>query len=288
MKQTIGFIGLGIMGRPMAQNLVAAGYPLIVYSRSPDKLEALQKAGAKTARTPKELAANSDIIITILPDAPQIREVAFGKDGLFEGLKPKSIFIDMSTTDTATGPEIQKKFTSKDVDTLDAPVSGGEPGAISGSLSIMVGGKKESFERALPIFEILGKKINHMGGHGAGQITKSCNQIATALATQGIIEAFTLAAGAGIDLPRLKEVLSGGFADSRALSITGDKIIRRDFNPGFKLELYRKDLNIARQAAWERSLELPGTELLFREMDGLLQKGKGALDFSALIQVFEK
>ncbi|MBS1661275.1 MAG: NAD(P)-dependent oxidoreductase [Bacteroidetes bacterium] len=267
------------MGKPMATNLINAGYPLIAYSRSnPDA----------TARSPKELAAASDIIICVLPDAPQIREVAFGKDGLLEGLKPSSLFIDMSTTDVATELEIQRRFEAKGVDTLDAPVSGGQPGAVNGSLSIMVGGRKESFERALPIFQVLGKNINHMGGHGAGQITKSCNQIATALITQGIIEAFTLAASAGIDLTRLKEVMSGGFADSRALSITGDKIIRRDFNPGFKLELYRKDLNIARQAALERALEFPGTELLFREMDSLLQKGKGALDFSALIQVFEK
>lgn len=276
------------MGKPMAINLLDAGYPLIVYSRNPETLETFENAGAKTALNPKTLAAGSDIIITILPDAPQVREVAFGKDGLLEGLKSGTLFIDMSTTDTATGIEIQKKFAAKGVDTLDAPVSGGQPGAISGALSIMAGGKKESFERAMPIFRVLGKKIVHMGGHGAGQITKSCNQIATALTTQGIVEAFTLAASAGIDLDRLREVMSGGFADSRALSITGEKIIRRDFNPGFKLELYRKDLNIARQAARERALEFPGTELLFREMDTLLQNGKGALDFSALIQLFEK
>lgn len=275
------------MGKPMAMNLIRSGYPLVVYDINQEALADFIGVGASFAHTPSELAMKSDIIICMLPDAPQIKEAVFGSDGLIFGLTAGKLFIDMSTTDAATELEIHQRLQEKGVDTLDAPVSGGQPGAVAGALSIMAGGDIKSFERALPLFEVLGKKINHMGGHGAGQITKSCSQIATALTTQGIIEAFSLARSAGIDLSRLREALSGGFADSRALLITGDKIVRRDFSPGFKLELYRKDLQIARREGMERSLDLPGTELVFREMEDLLQQGKGKLDFSALIHVFE-
>jgi 2-hydroxy-3-oxopropionate reductase len=276
------------MGKPMALNLAAAGYPLLVCGSNPESLAVLQQAGARIVGSPRELAAGADVIICMVPDAPQLKEVAFGNEGLLEGLRKGSLFIDMSTTDADTELEVHRRFSERGVETLDAPVSGGQPGAVSASLSIMVGGDAQSFERALPVFQVLGKKINHMGGHGAGQITKSCNQIATALTTQGILEAFSLAKNAGIDLSRLREVLSGGFAESRVLQITGDKIIRRDFSPGFKLELYRKDLHIAHRAAQDRSIELPGTALVVREMETLLAEGKGMLDFSALIQVFEK
>ncbi len=278
---------MGIMGKPMATNLIHAGYTLYVFSSGAASIQELEKDGAIGVLSPKKIAALSDIIITMLPDSPQVKAVAFGNDGLIEGLSKGKLFIDMSTIDAATEIEIHERFAAVGVDTLDAPVSGGDVGAKTGSLSIMAGGSEAAFNRALPLFQILGKKINHIGATGAGQIAKSCNQIATALATQGVIEAFSLAASAGIDLARLKEVLSGGFADSRTLAVCGQRIINRDFYPGFKLKLYTKDLRIAKQAAAERSVNLPGTQLLHNEMQQLVSEGKGELDFSALIHLFE-
>lgn len=285
MVKKIGFIGLGIMGRPMALNLLKAGYELYVFDIHAEALEALRLQGSVVCGSPRELALRSEIIITILPDSPQVKEVALGNNGLLEGMSAGKLLIDMSTIDAATEMEIHQQFRSIGADTLDAPVSGGQIGAEQATLSIMVGGEESSFEQALPVFKALGKKISYMGKSGAGQITKSCSQIATALATQGIIEAFALAETAGIDIAKVREALSGGFAESKALMITGDKIIRKDFAPGFKLKLYSKDLRIAKKAAAERSLVLPGTELLSGEMEALVAAGKGELDFSALYDV---
>lgn len=288
MENSIGFIGLGIMGRPMAINLIKAGYKLNVFDINELALIELQNSGAKIMRSLKELAKASDVIICILPDSPQVLEVTLGEGGLIHGLEAGKLFIDMSTIDSSTEIEIHEKLNAIGVDSLDAPVSGGQVGAEMGSLSIMVGGHVDSFERALPLFQVLGKKINHIGNIGAGQITKSCSQIATALTTQGVVEAFTLAKRAGIEISKVRDALLGGFAESRVLELTGAKILKRDFTPGFKLKLYSKDLRIAQDAATERSLFLPGTQLMYREMEALLTDGKGDLDFSALIQVFEK
>ena len=288
MESKIGFIGLGIMGKPMAINLLKSGYKLWVFDINEKALEDLQNEGAIISHSPKALAKVCDIIISILPDSPHVIEVALGEDGLLYGIEAGKLFIDMSTIDAVTEVEIHKRFKEIGADTLDAPVSGGQVGAETGTLSIMVGGDRDPFERALPVLNVLGKKISHMGSIGAGQITKSCSQIATALTTQGVIEAFILAKSAGIEVSKVREALLGGFAESRVLLLTGDKIIRRDFTPGFKLKLYSKDLRIAQNAAAERSLLLPGTQLLSREMEALLLDGKGDLDFSALIQVLEK
>lgn len=284
----IGFIGLGIMGLPMAGNLIKAGYTLFVYDINTAAVALLTKLGAKACSSPKEVAINSDIIICIVPDTPHIKEVVFGTDGVAAGITSGKLFIDMSTIDASTEKEINETLVKLGADSLDAPVSGGEKGAVEATLSIMVGGSKTAFDTALPVLQVMGNKVNHMGGIGAGQITKSCNQIATALTTQGIVEAFTLAGTAGIDLERLREVMLGGFANSRALQITGEKMVRKDFSPGFKLQLYRKDLRIASAVAADTSLHLPGTALLFEEMDNLVSAGKGDLDFSALIQIFDK
>ncbi len=287
LTSAIGFIGLGIMGLPMAGNLIKAGYTLFVYDINASSVAMLTKLGARACSSPKEVATSADIIICIVPDTPHIREVVFGAEGVAAGIAAGKLFIDMSTIDASTEKEINEWLLKLGADSLDAPVSGGENGAIEASLSIMVGGSKTAFERALPVLEVMGNKVNHMGGIGAGQITKSCNQIATALTTQGIIEAFTLAGSAGIDLVRLREVMLAGFANSRALQISGEKMVRKDFSPGFKLQLYRKDLRIARAVAADASLHLPGTGLLFDEMDSLVSAGKGDLDFSALIQIFD-
>ncbi len=284
----IGFIGLGIMGLPMAGNLLKAGYSLFVYDINPAAVQQMAARGAMPCASPRALASSAGIIICIVPDSPHIREVVFGEQGVAAGISAGKLFIDMSTIDAATEKEIHACLKEKGADSLDAPVSGGQTGAVEAMLSIMVGGSAAAFERALPLLQVMGNKVNHMGGIGAGQITKSCNQIATALTTQGIVEAFTLAGSAGIDLARLREVMMGGFANSRALQLTGEKIVRKDFSPGFKLQLYRKDLRIAQTVAAEASLQLPGTRLVYDEMDTLVNDGKADLDFSALVQIFDK
>lgn len=287
VSNAIGFIGLGIMGKPMAINLIRSGYTLYVYDISQAALKELEKEGGLVMSSPKAVTENCDMIFSILPDSPQVKEVVYGKEGVLTANVAGKLFIDMSTIDADTEIELNKRFNEAGADSMDAPVSGGQVGAETGNLSIMAGGSKESFEKALPVFNVLGKRINHMGSVGSGQITKSCSQIATALATQGVIEAFALAKSAGVDLSLVREALLGGFAESKALFITGEKIIRQDYSPGFKLRLYSKDLRIAQNAASERSLSLPGTKLLYNEMVELVQAGKGELDFSALIQVLE-
>ncbi len=288
MDKTIGFVGLGIMGRPMALNLINAGYQLVCYNYNQHAVEFAQHAGIECLDSLKALASKSNIIITILPDSPQVIAVALGEDGLIEGLKPGQLYIDMSTIDAETIRSIEQTFKQKGVETIDAPVSGGEQAAQQGSLSIMVGGTQAAFERALPVLNVLGKKINLMGQIGAGQVTKSCNQIATALATQGVIEALTLAKNAGLEPSKVKEALSGGFASSRALDSVGDRIIQQNFVAGFKVHLYRKDLRIALKIANDLKLNVPGAELVADEMDTLIAEGFGESDFSRLVAVLEK
>lgn len=271
----------------MAINLIRSGYTLYVYDINQAALKELEQEGGLLMPSPKGVAEKCDLIISILPDSPQVKEVVYGNDGILSANVTGKLFIDMSTIDADTEIELNKRFREAGADSIDAPVSGGQPGAEVGNLSIMAGGSEISFKRALPVFNVLGKRICHMGPVGSGQITKSCSQIATALATQGVIEAFTLAKSAGVDLSRVREALLGGFAESKALFITGEKIIRQDYSPGFKLRLYSKDLRIAQNAASERSLTLPGTKLLYNEMVEMVQAGKGDLDFSALFQVFE-
>lgn len=285
--KTIGFIGLGIMGKPMALNLIRAGYQLYIYAYNMETIASFQNSGATLMRSVKEVAAASEIIITILPDSPQVKQVALEDDGIIAGLTAGKLYIDMSTIDRATILEISAAFRQKGVETLDAPVSGGQVGAQNATLSIMVGGSIESFEKALPVFEALGKKISHMGEIGSGQITKCCNQIATALAAQGVMEALTFAKKAGVDTTKVREAMLGGFAQSRALELTGKKIIDRDFAPGFKIKLYRKDLRIALQTASSLRLKLPGTDLLAAEMDALIAADKGEQDFSALVSLID-
>jgi 2-hydroxy-3-oxopropionate reductase len=287
MISHIGFIGLGIMGKPMALNLVKAGYQLSVYSTNAQTVAALKNAGANVLASPAAVARLSDVIITMLPDSPQVKDVVLGENGIIDGLSVGKLYIDMSTIAVATIIEIAGVLKQKGVETIDAPVSGGQVGAQNGSLSIMAGANTAAFERALPIFEVLGKKISHMGDTGTGQATKACNQVATALATQGVIEALTLAERSGVNLEKMREALLGGFAQSRALELVGRKIIDRNFAPGFKVKLYRKDLRLALEASSFLSLMLPGTKLVAKEMDALLANGKGELDFSALIQVLE-
>ena len=283
--ERIGFIGLGIMGRPMARNLLKAGRALVVHNRSRGAVEELAREGATAASSPKEVAAKSDVVITMLPDSPDVEQVVLGPEGVLEGIRPGMLFIDMSTVAPATARRIHELLSTKGVESLDAPVSGGEIGAREGTLSIMVGGPAKAHQRALPLFQALGRNIVHIGEAGAGQVTKACNQIVVALTIQAISEALILAAKAGVDPSRVREALLGGFAQSRILEVHGKRILERDYRPGFKLRLHRKDLAIALQTGRELSVPLFATAQAAALMDALLAQGKGEMDHSGLAQL---
>ena len=286
--EKIGCIGLGLMGKPMALNLHNAGYPLVVYNRTRERTESFRKLDVEVVDSPKAVAENADVLISIVSDTPDVEQVVLGENGIIHGVRKGMLYIDMSTIEAKAIQKIAGQLRNKEVDVVDAPVSGGDIGAANGTLSIMAGGSPEAFARAKPVFEVLGKNIIHVGELGAGQITKACNQIATALATQGVIEALSLAQKAGVDVDKVRDAMLGGFANSKALDIAGGKMIRRDFTPGFKTVLYRKDLNIALQTGKSLSVPLAGTSLVASEMDALLAQDKGELDFSALIQIAEQ
>lgn len=286
--ERIGFIGLGIMGKPMAGNLLEAGYPLVVHNRSRGPVDELTKKGAAPASSPKAVAENSDTIITMLPDSPDVEQVVLGPKGVIEGVRDGMLFIDMSTIAPATSRKIYEILKTKGIESLDAPVSGGEVGAKEGTLSIMVGGTEEAFRKALPLFQIMGKNIVFIGGPGAGQVTKACNQIVVGLTIQAVSEALILAKKAGVDPVKVREALMGGFAQSRILELHGKRIIERNFKPGFKLRLHRKDMGIALQTGYEFSVPLFATAEVAELMDALLAQGKGELDHSALALFLEQ
>lgn len=285
--EKIGFIGLGIMGKPMALHLVNAGYPVCVLQKNKAAAE-LVAAGAKALATGKAIAQACDIIITMLPDSPEVLEIVTGKEGIIEGVRPDSLFIDMSTIAPSTAKEIYQLLQAKSVEALDAPVSGGQVGATAASLSIMVGGNAPAFDRALPLFRTMGKNIVHIGEAGAGQMTKTCNQMIVGMTIQAVGEAFALAKKAGVDLDKMREVLLGGFAQSRILDLHGKRIIEANFTPGFKIKLHRKDLNIALQAGKEFSVPLYGTAQVSAHMDALIAQGKGEWDHSAIAWLIQQ
>lgn len=285
--EKVGFIGLGIMGKAMAYHLLKAGYSLSVLEKNKAAGE-LVAAGAQSFPTTKEIAGSCDIVITMVPDSPQVDEIVSGRDGVLEGIRQGALFIDMSTIAPSTAINIYRLLQEKGVEALDAPVSGGQVGAESASLSIMVGGNEQAFQRALPIFRAMGKNIVHIGEAGAGQMTKACNQMIVGMTIQAVAEAFTLARKAGVNLEKMREVLLGGFAQSRILDLHGKRMIDRNFNPGFKLKLHRKDMNIALQAGKEFSVPLYGTAQVAAHMDALISQGKGESDHSALALLMEQ
>ena len=285
--ETIGFIGLGIMGKPMSLNLLKAGYPVLVLETSGAAKE-LVAAGAKACPNSKELAKNADIVITILPDSPEVESVVLGENGVLEGIQAGTLFIDMSTIAPSTAKKMYGIFKDANVEALDAPVSGGQVGAETGNLSIMVGGKEKAFQRALPLFEIMGKSAVLIGNAGAGQMTKACNQMIVGMTIQAVAEAFALAKKADVNLVKMREALLGGFAQSRILDLHGQRIIDDNFKPGFKTKLHRKDMNIALQAGKEFSVPLQGTAQVAANMDALLAMGDGELDHSALYVLLAK
>ena len=277
--EKIGFIGLGIMGKPMALNLLKAGFPVGVLAGS-QASGALKDAGAEVWPDATALSAGSDIIITMLPDSPQVEEVV--NSGVLAGIRAGSLFIDMSTIAPLVARKLFETMREKGVEALDAPVSGGQVGAEGATLSIMAGGNAEAFARALPVFQAMGKNIVHIGEPGAGQTTKACNQMIVGQTIQAVAEAFTLAQKAGVDLSKMREVLLGGFAQSRILDLHGQRIIDQNFKPGFKIKLHQKDLNIALKTGGELDLTLPGTETVARQMEAAMGQGNGELDHSAL------
>lgn len=286
-KEKIGFIGLGIMGKPMALNLVDAGYSLSVL-KSNSAASVLKKAGASVYDTPREIASNSDVVITMLPDSPEVEEVILEEDGVVDGIAKGALLIDMSTIAPSTAKKVYEAMQSKGVEALDAPVSGGQKGAEEGAVSIMVGGKEKAFKRAEPIFDILGKSAVLIGDAGAGQMTKACNQIIVGVTIQAVGEAMTLAKKAGVDLTRVRKALLGGFAQSTILDQHGERIIERNFDPGFKIKLHRKDMNIALQAGKEYSVPLSASAQVAANMDAILAMGNGELDHSALALFLEE
>ncbi|GAB3701578.1 2-hydroxy-3-oxopropionate reductase [Spirosoma flavus] len=285
--EKVGFIGLGIMGKPMALNLRKAGYDVAVLSQS-KAADTLVEAGAQVVESSKELAQQCDIIIIMLPDSPDVEQVVSGPDGVLEGVKSGALFIDMSTIAPATARSIYKLMQEKGVEALDAPVSGGQVGAESASLSIMVGGSEVAFARALPLFQAMGKNIIHIGEPGAGQTTKACNQMIVGITIQAVAEAFALAERAGVNLEKMREVLLGGFAQSRILDLHGKRMIDRNFAPGFKIKLHKKDMGIALKTGDEFSVPLQATALVANQMQAAVEGGNGELDHSSLLLLLEK
>jgi 2-hydroxy-3-oxopropionate reductase len=286
-KPAIGFIGLGIMGKPMARNLVGAGYRVIALNRSRGPVDELVALGATTAATPRDVAAQSDVVITMLPDSPDVESVAIGDDGIVAGIRTGALWIDMSTIAPATTKRVAEQLAARGATSLDAPVSGGEKGAIDATLSIMVGGSDAAFERAKPIFEALGKNIVHVGELGAGQVTKACNQIVVGVTIEAVAEALALAEASGVDPMKVRAALLGGFAQSKILEVHGQRMIDRAFTPGFKSKLHRKDMNIAANAGDERGLDLGAAKLVRERFDALIARGEGELDHSALRSLYQ-
>ncbi len=286
--QQIGFIGLGIMGKPMAMNLIRAGYPVSVYTRRDEVAATFKKAGAKAYDSPKELAAAVDVIITIVPATVDVEEVLVGKKGIIQSAKPGCIVIDMSTISASATQRIAAQLEKKEIEMLDAPVSGGEKGAIDGSLAIMVGGKANILKKVKPILEVLGKEIIHIGEHGAGQIAKACNQIIIAETIIAVSEALTLAEASGVDATKVRDALLSGFAHSRVLEIHGKRMLDDDYKPGFKSVLHRKDMHLALEQAHQVGIDLPGATEAMHALDRLVMKGHGELDSSAIHLLVEE
>lgn len=277
MKQ-VGFIGLGLMGSGMSMNILKAGFPLTVWNRTESKMEPLVEAGAKAAESPKEVAENSDIVIDIVTDSPDVEEVILGHEGAIHGARPGSIIIDMSTISPIVTREIAQKLAEKEVRMLDAPVSGGVIGASEGTLSIMVGGERGVFEEALPVLETMGRTITHVGGNGDGQVVKAVNQILVGTAMLGVAEAMVFAKKAGVDLQKCHSAVSGGAAGSWQLTNNGARILKGDHEPGFKIKDYLKDLRIIMETAAAVKIPLPSTSLvhqMFRHCDAMDMRDKG-------------
>ncbi|MGI9952242.1 2-hydroxy-3-oxopropionate reductase [Moorellaceae bacterium AZ2] len=284
----IGFIGLGIMGKPMSKNLIKAGYQLVVYNRSQAAVEELVAAGAEPASSPCEVAERSDKFITMLPNSPEVKEVVLGPKGLIEGARPGSILIDMSSIEPQVTREIAAELAGKGVRMLDAPVSGSEAKAVQGTLAIMVGGKEEDFEECYPILKALGSSVVRVGDIGAGNVAKLANQIIVALNMAAMSEALVLAAKAGVDPELVYRAIRGGLAGSAVLDMKAPMIMARNFRPGFRINLHIKDLANALAAAHDIGVPLPLTSVAMEIFQALKVDGLGEADHSAIVRFYEK
>jgi 2-hydroxy-3-oxopropionate reductase len=285
--KTVAFIGLGIMGGPMAANLVRAGYPVIGFDLGAARVERLVEIGGRAAADVAGAVAEADVIITMLPDSPDVEAVALGTGGVLEHAKPGSLYVDMSTVRPETAQLLARAGADKGVRTLDAPVSGGEPGAVEGRLSIMVGGSADDFAEARPLFDVLGATIAHVGPAGAGQTVKAANQLVVGGTYALVAEALVLLEASGLDGKTGLDVLAGGLAGSRILELKRESMVERRFAPGFRIDLHHKDMGIALAAARGAEVALPMTGLVAQLIAAARSQGHGALDHSALLKVIE-
>ncbi len=283
----IGFIGLGIMGKPMSKNLLKAGYELVVMDRNQDTVGEIVQLGATAADTPKAVAAVSDVIITMLPNSPQVRDVALGENGLIEGARPGTIFIDMSSIAPLASREISEALATKQIAMLDAPVSGGEPKAIDGTMSVMVGGDKAVFDKCYEIMKSMAGSVVHTGDIGAGNVTKLANQVIVALNIAAMSEALVLATKAGVDPDLVFQAIRGGLAGSTVLEAKAPMVMDRNFKPGFRIDLHIKDLANALDTSHSVGAQLPLTSLVMEMMQALKADGHGQSDHSAIARYYE-
>jgi 2-hydroxy-3-oxopropionate reductase len=282
----VGFIGLGIMGRPMAGHILKGGHSLAVYdlSKAPDELTA---GGAKACGSAREVASSSDVVITMVPDTPHVEAALFGKGGVAEGLSPGKIVADMSSISPIATKDFARRITELGCEYLDAPVSGGDVGAKAASLTIMVGGTQAAFDKVKPLFELMGKNITLVGGNGDGQTTKVANQIIVALTIEAVGEALLFASKAGADPAKVRAALMGGFANSRILDVHGERMVKRNFDPGFRIELHQKDLNLALQGAKQLRISLPNTATCQELFNACAANGGSAWDHSGMVRALE-
>lgn len=288
MQNSIGFIGLGLMGRPMAKNLVKAGFPLVVHSRSQGPVDDLVASGAARASSSAEVAGRATRIITMLPDSPDVEQVLEGPDGVFGAMQPGTILIDMSTIAPATARRLAARAASLGASMLDAPVSGGEIGAISGTLSIMAGGDADTFAAVRPLLDAMGnpERVIRIGEAGAGQVCKACNQMVIGGTLAVVSEAFALARKAGVDPTAVRAALMGGFAASRVLEVHGERILTGNYKPGFRAGLYTKDYRIVSTTLAAHHVPAPVSAIVQQMVEALAASGRGDEDYSALAKVF--
>ncbi len=284
----VGFIGLGLMGRPMALHLEKAGHTLHLWARRPESLVPFANVNAKTYATPAQVAANADVVITMVADAPDVEKVCLGADGLAAGGKAGLIVVDMSTINPNAARSIGQRLAEKGIEFVDAPVSGGETGAINAALTIMVGGTPAAFEKVKPLFEKMGKSVTLIGGSGAGQVAKACNQILTGVGVMAVAEAFNFAAKSGVDAAKVREALLGGFAYSKVLENHGQRMLDRNFKPGFKAWMHQKDLRIVMEEAHRMGLMLPSAAATAQAFNAIVGSGMGENDSITALQLLEK
>ena len=287
----IAFIGLGIMGRPMALNLLRAGHRLFVHARRAESMAPLIEAGAVGCSNPAQAARQAEVVFTMVSDTPDVEQVILGTgadDGVLAGAAAGTLVVDMSTISPSATRNLAARISEQGAEMLDAPVSGGEAGAVAGTLSIMVGGSAAAFARVRPLFEVLGKNIVHVGANGAGQVAKGCNQVVIAQTLLGVGEAFMLAKASGVDPAKVREALLGGFANSRVLEVHGQRLLEGNYVPGFKARLHQKDMRIVLETAQALGIGLPGTAQFAQFLNALVGQGMGELDSSAVFGLQER